>query len=360
MCLTLLVLFLPETFWDRRSIPKPQEDAISLQDYPHDIIIKETEKADSTETVHVVSYQGSNHANGLSPVNVSTSRTSKNLNASLPLQSIQTLDYTGPLSPRLDSQWVATTIDTTASKTAIEHHEHRPSKGPTPPLNLGNNYTAHWRQQPPKSFVQSLAVFPGRLSNTPYHLIIIRPFILFAYPSILWASLIYSCSVGWLIILSESISSLYRNRQTYNFTAFETGLVYLSAFIGGVLGTAIAGKASDFVVKFMAKRNGGVYEPEFRLVMIIPVALSSVAGLMGFGWSIELKDMYMVPTTFFGLISFGCSLGSTVAISYAVDCYREFAGEALVTMNFSKSEFTRKKSFVEFLGYVRYWGLILV
>jgi len=45
----------------------------------------------------------------------------------------------------------------------------------------------------------------------------------------------------------------------------------------------------------------------------------------------------MVPTAFFGLISFGCSLGSTTAITFCVDSYREYAGEALVTLNFSKS-----------------------
>lgn len=218
--------------------------------------------------------------------------------------------------------------DRTASSTATQ-----------PLAEEKNSYTHYWRHQPPKSFTKSLTIFPGRLSDSPYHLIIIRPFILFAYPSIAWASLTYACSVGWLIVLSESISHLYRNRETYDFTALQCGLVYLSAFIGGVLGTAVAGKASDFAVKSMAKRNGGVYEPEFRLVMIVPVAICSVAGLMGFGWSIEVKDTYMVPTVFFGLIGFGCSLGSTVAISYAVDCYREFAGEALVTLNFSKSKF---------------------
>jgi hypothetical protein len=44
-----------------------------------------------------------------------------------------------------------------------------------------------------------------------------------------------------------------------------------------------------------------------------------------------------VPTVFFGVISFGCSLGSTTAITFAVDSYRQYAGEALVTLNFSKN-----------------------
>jgi hypothetical protein len=37
------------------------------------------------------------------------------------------------------------------------------------------------------------------------------------------------------------------------------------------------------------------------------------------------------------MISFGCCLGSTTAITFCVDSYRQYAGEALVTLNFSKS-----------------------
>jgi len=167
----------------------------------------------------------------------------------------------------------------------------------------------------------------------------LRPFILFSYPAVLWSALVYSLSVGWLIVLSESISYIYRNRDTYNFTALQSGLVYLSPFIGGILGTAVAGKVSDVIVRFMARRNGGVYEPEFRLIMGAPIAISTAMGLVGYGWSAEERDNWIVPTVFFGVISFGCSLGSTTSITFCVDSYRQFAGEALVTLNFSKNVF---------------------
>ncbi|KAK0703630.1 hypothetical protein B0T26DRAFT_732092 [Lasiosphaeria miniovina] len=117
------------------------------------------------------------------------------------------------------------------------------------------------------------------------------------------------------------------------------GLVYLSPFIGGILGTAVAGKVSDVIVKAMARRNGGLYEPEFRLVMAAPVALTKVVSLMSFGWSAQVRDNYIVPTVFFGVVSFGCSLGLTTAITFCVDSYRQYAGEALVTLNFSKNIF---------------------
>jgi MFS family permease len=200
------------------------------------------------------------------------------------------------------------------------------------------HYTDYYRTAPSKTYRQSLKPWNGRLAKDKWLKVMVRPFILYAYPAVLWSSMVYALAVGWLIVLSESVAHIYQNRESYNFTALQVGLVYISPFIGGVLGTAVAGKVSDLIVRFMARRNDGVYEPEFRLVMAIPIAISTVIGLMGFGWSAEEKDAYMVPTFFFGLISFGCCLASTTAITFVVDSYRVYAGEALVTLNFSKSK----------------------
>lgn len=200
-------------------------------------------------------------------------------------------------------------------------------------------YTHNLRRQPPQSFKQQLRPYHGRLNNDKWFKVMLRPFILFAYPAVLWSSIVYACSIGWLIVISESLSIIYRDPTLYNFDALQTGLVYVSPFIGGILGTAVAGKISDIIVKAMARRNGGLYEPEFRLVMAIPVMITTCIGLMGFGWSAEKKDHWIVPTVFFGIISFGCSLGSTTSITFCVDSYRQYAGEALVTLNFTKNIF---------------------
>ncbi|KAJ3477995.1 hypothetical protein NLG97_g8693 [Lecanicillium saksenae] len=198
-------------------------------------------------------------------------------------------------------------------------------------------YTHNLRQQPAQSFVQQLKPYHGRLNADKWHKVMLRPFVLFAYPAVLWSSVIYACSIGWLIVISETMAIIYRNPDTYNFTALQTGLVYISPFLGGILGTGVAGKISDIIVKAMARRNGGLYEPEFRLVMAIPILITTCIGLMGFGWSAQIQDHWIVPTLFFGIVSFGCSLGSTTSITFCVDSYRQYAGEALVTLNFSKN-----------------------
>jgi len=164
-------------------------------------------------------------------------------------------------------------------------------------------YTSELREKPTLTFIQQMRPYNGRLRRDRWIKVAIRPFVLFAYPAVLWSSVVYACSVGWLIVLSESVAVVYRDRTAYGFSALSTGLIYISPFIGGVLGTAVAGKVSDIVVKFMAKRNGGLYEPEFRLLMALPVAITTVLGLMGFGWSAEVRDPWIAPTSKFFEVS---------------------------------------------------------
>lgn len=208
---------------------------------------------------------------------------------------------------------------------------------PSGSLRSTFHYTNQLRDREKLPYLQMLKVWNGRITRENWLKIAVRPFILFAYPSVLWSTVVYALSVGWLIVLSESVAYVFESREHYGFTALQAGLIYISPFVGGLLGTAVAGKVSDVVAKFLTRRNGGIYEPEFRLVMAIPIALSTTIGLMGFGWSAQLMNAWIVPTIFFGLISFGCCLGSTTAITFCVDSYRQYAGEALVTLNFSKN-----------------------
>ncbi|KAL8727944.1 MAG: hypothetical protein Q9166_005709 [cf. Caloplaca sp. 2 TL-2023] len=253
--------------------------------------------------------------------------------------------YPGPLEdpfPNVDideakteQQEPASMISQPGSAMTVHVTAGRNEKSPSPGAY---RYTTYLRTQPPKTFMQTLKPWNGQLRHENWFKVALRPFILFAYPAVLWSALVYSLSIGWLIVLSESVSEIYRVKD-YNFSSLGVGLVYISPFIGGILGTAVAGKVSDIIVKAMSRRNGGIYEPEFRLVMAIPIAISTCIGLMGFGWSAQEKDKWIVPTIFFGIISFGSSLGSTTSITFAVDSYRMYAGEGLVTLNFSKNVF---------------------
>ncbi|KAJ9294849.1 hypothetical protein DTO271G3_6411 [Paecilomyces variotii] len=368
--LVLLFLFVPETFWDRRPRPRkrakrphmyrsvsdmvthgfrgrhPREKPVGGADNEDgtaaaprrerkNVGFAESEKSGKEEledeVTSAINTPGENNA-GHDALEVEAEKSADTCFPQVPSPSahptIQDGSGTDGLSADRDIE--------AAKATPIPS---RDASRDSTPTNTTFLYTHRLREQPPLPFLQTLKPWNGRLVRDRWWRVAVRPFVLFAYPAVLWSTLMYSLSIGWLIVLSESVAHIYQGKEHYNFSPLGTGLVYISPFIGGVIGTAVAGRVSDIIVRFMTRRNGGVYEPEFRLVMAIPVAVTTAAGLMGFGWSAQERDAWIVPTIFFGLISFGCSLGSTTSITFCLDSYRQYAGEALVTLNFSKNVF---------------------
>lgn len=348
-CLVLLFFFVPETFWDRT--PRPRTKKSSSKRRAVSDRVRQGFRGRSSQPVTPRSEKPPEQ----SPA---TQRKRKDLRVDFAddRMSEKQLGAEGRSSEAVDEDYFGRATSDQSPETPTVNDQpaqnyasdiengvfsRDPSLGrsPIPPGGYTSQqlYTRNLRARPLVPYTQSLKVCTGRIAHDKWLRAMVRPLILFAYPAVLWSAMVYALSVGWLIVLSEAVAEIYRNKTSYNFSALTTGLVYISPFIGGILGTAVAGKVSDLIVRVMTRRNGGIYEPEFRLVMALPIAITTAMGLMGFGWSAHEKDQWIVPTVFFGILSFGCCLGSTTSITFCVDSYRQYAGEALVTLNFCKN-----------------------
>ncbi|CAP85582.1 Pc20g02530 [Penicillium rubens Wisconsin 54-1255] len=369
MCLVLLFFFVPETFWDRTPRPRvpkqkrprgpgrsvsdivshgfrgrrpyvqPQDESTEQDLHDPALAPKKSKHAHvgfaddhPEEGGHAIEPEKSD----LVPEAGNATNGEQSTNNPPTPSNEKGDDFLQPLPQALVPGAHPDDLET-ARRAAISPARTESLEPASTPLTATLQYTNRLRERPKIPYSQLLKVWNGRIAQDSWVRVAARPFVLFAYPAVLWSTVVYSLSVGWLIVLSESVAHIFQSKDHYNFTSLQTGLIYISPFVGGLLGTAVAGKVSDVIARFMTRRNGGVYEPEFRLVMAIPIALSTVIGLMAFGWSAEIGDSWIVPTVFFGLISFGCCLGSTTAITFCVDSYRQYAGEALVTLNFSKN-----------------------
>ncbi|CAN3361272.1 hypothetical protein DICA1_F40954 [Diutina catenulata] len=190
-------------------------------------------------------------------------------------------------------------------------------------------------EEPKQSWVSTMKIFTGRQTTDSWWMVALRPFFLYTYPHVLFGSFTYCFAVVWLIVISETISEIFVGE--YGYTMLKTSLFYISPFVGGCLGSMSCGLISDRLVRYMVSRNHGVYEPEFRLLMVIPATIFSCIGLMGFGWSSYVHDPWIGPIILFGCLGFGSSMASTTAITFTVDSYKMFAAEALVSLNFLKN-----------------------
>jgi len=189
---------------------------------------------------------------------------------------------------------------------------------------------------PKKSFVQSLAIFSGTYTHSPLK-VFIRPFIMFTYPAVIWAWLLYGTVITWIVVFSVVNGVIFP--QTYGFSVSETGLTGLSPFVFCLIGEGISGPLNDWICVKLAKKNKGIYEPEFRLPLMLVVVVLGTVGFYGFGATVDAKTHWSGPVLTFGLANMSLAFLSTCVFGYLLDSYPNLAEEAFVAIN-SRNLFT--------------------
>ena len=179
---------------------------------------------------------------------------------------------------------------------------------------------------PPKvSYWQSLMPFNGRKTDEKLWKLAIRPLPLFLHPAILWACLIQGAIIGWTVFIGIVLAAIMLGPPLF-FNEVETGYMYTSAFIGALVGFIISGLLSDSTSNWMTRRNRGVFEPEFRLPLVIPMLVFGSVGLYGFGITSDntFKYGWFWPDFFFAFEVAGMVLGAVASSLYIVDAHRKF------------------------------------
>ncbi|KAF8252477.1 MFS general substrate transporter [Wilcoxina mikolae CBS 423.85] len=154
------------------------------------------------------------------------------------------------------------------------------------------------------TFVQQLRLFNGRFSSESFIRCIIAPFVLFMYPATIWAFLFQGTFITWGISVSIILAQVF-SAPPYNYDAAQLGYMYGAPFIGALCSYFIAGVFSDSAAKYMAKWNNNIYEPEFRILLVIPVAIIALPGIYTFGVAAEAHTHWIVPSICYGLLTFG-------------------------------------------------------
>jgi MFS family permease len=194
--------------------------------------------------------------------------------------------------------------------------------------NSHNAAATHTAAEIPKkqTFRQSLAIFTGRKSDDTFWKLLFRPFPLFLQPAFLWACLIQGTMIGWTVFIGVIMAQFFLGYPLW-WNEVRTGYAYVGAFVGAIIGFVVAGGLADWSAKKLTQWNKGVYEPEFRIVLVIPQMIFGCMGLYGWGITadglLKAKYHYAVPLTFFAFEVAGMVIGAVASSLYIVDAYRE-------------------------------------
>ncbi|ETN38686.1 uncharacterized protein HMPREF1541_06723 [Cyphellophora europaea CBS 101466] len=198
--------------------------------------------------------------------------------------------------------------------------------------------------EPPPSratLLRRMSPFNGRKTDESFFLLFFRPFPLFFHPAIAWACLIQGVIIGWTVIVGVILSLIFIGPPLF-WNERRAGFMYVAAFIGSIIGLLLSGVYSEVVTNWMIRRNKGVYEPEFRILLVLPTMIFSAIGLFGFG--ITASDIvrygWIVPDVFLAFIIISMVMGAIASAQYLIDAHRDIAVEAFTNLLIFKNIFS--------------------
>lgn len=191
------------------------------------------------------------------------------------------------------------------------------------------------------SFIQRLRIFNGRKSDDSFWKLLLRPFPLYLHPAVVWGCLMQGVIIGWTVMVGVVISFIFLAPPLF-FSEEKVGKLYTAAFIGAMVGLLLSGAYTELVTNFMVKRNQGVYEPEFRILLVIPTLMFTAIGLYGFGITANDVQRYgwLVPDVFFGFIIVSMVMGAVASAQYLLDAHRDMDIEIFTTLIIFKNIFS--------------------
>lgn len=184
-----------------------------------------------------------------------------------------------------------------------------------------------------KPYIQKLKFWGARRPGQPNNMwrSIWMPFYLIRYPVIFMSSLLVGAVLSFFNVVNGTIA-LVLAAPPYNFSTQAIGLVFIAPFIGCAIGCIFAGVFSNKIALYLARRNNGIFEPEYRLWMAVVPLILHPAGCILFGVGANHAVHWVGIAFALAMIVGTFPIGAAIAISYIIDTHKEAAGDALVTM----------------------------
>ncbi|PIL31058.1 MFS general substrate transporter [Ganoderma sinense ZZ0214-1] len=184
------------------------------------------------------------------------------------------------------------------------------------------------RAPPSRSFsaLSYLKIYNGTFSDESVWKLFLGLFSLILSP-VTWFSFVSSSIPSILFLFVMSCSSTIFT-VTYGFTPGQIGLTNVGSIVGIVLALITASPLSDWWIVWMARRNRGIYEPEFRLFF----TFSLVVGALSYtGWAIG-NDRHMPwigAVACFAMTYFAICVAASTRAAYVIDTHAAHAAHIL-------------------------------
>ena len=131
-----------------------------------------------------------------------------------------------------------------------------------------------------RSYIQELKPWSKTHKDSNIINLLLRAYPTLLFPAVLYSFVGFAGPLAWALGVLTTCANVYQN-PPYNMSPGIQSLINVPGLLGIIFGAFWGGAVTDLYSKWRAKRNGGVFEPEFRLpVLILPAVLVPVGCIM--------------------------------------------------------------------------------
>ena len=200
-----------------------------------------------------------------------------------------------------------------------------------------------------KSFRQRLAPVGGIYSSDNLIRLILAPFLSLTNLAALWVIVMSGLLVGWYVAVSFIMAQWF-TPAPYNYSAADVGYLNIGPTLGGLCASVFMSAVSDPIIRFAAKHNKGIYEPEFRLFPMVVCFIFTILGLALYGHGLQSYWTPPVTAVIHAILLFGILVGAIASSAYILDAFRDMSNEVFIMMMAFKNFFFYGMSY-----YVNNW-----
>lgn len=113
-------------------------------------------------------------------------------------------------------------------------------------------------EETPYTWMREMLPYGGYVNHVSFWNTLLRPFAMLGSPAVMWATLLFTTCISWLVGISITLSQIF-SAPPYSFSVIGVGCTNLSSFVASLLGTLAAGPLIDGIVRKMSLRNGGTF-----------------------------------------------------------------------------------------------------
>jgi hypothetical protein len=182
------------------------------------------------------------------------------------------------------------------------------------------------------TFRQNLRLFRGRITQRSLKRSFFQPFPIIILPHVAFATMVHGAFITW-IISATLIQHQLLLFPPYNLKPDILSYLSLPGSIVNLFTALFAGSLSDWLIQFISRNNNGIYEPEFRLLMLFPATICTTAGfaIMGPLYAAKAKVWKIVVGGL--LFHMAGPFASSGTIPYIFDTMQSASTEAFVAIS---------------------------